>query len=45
MRQYARIEQDKPAQQPRPRPDSKDKHEEVDFDISHEDLTDEYTIL
>ncbi len=45
MREYARIEQKKTVVQPQGETKPKPRKEEVDFDISREDLTDEFSIL
>lgn len=45
MRQYVRIEKKQPATQPHDKPKSAPRTTEVDFDIAHNDVADEFTIL
>ncbi|MBM6993290.1 MAG: hypothetical protein I3J02_08525 [Prevotella sp.] len=45
MRQYARIEEKKPESQPQDNAKPQPKKAEVDFDIAHEDVAEEFTIL
>lgn len=45
MREYARIQDNRPKKIEQKKPEEKNKKTEVDCDIANNDLTDEYTLL
>lgn len=45
MRQYVRIEKEKPSSQSHDKRTSPPRTTDVDFDIAHNDVADEFTIL